>query len=273
MTRSYSLSFLTVADLGPADAMRVAVETGYDRVGLRLLPAAASGEGPYPILTDPSVLKEARAALADTGIRVGDVEIVRLKPQTKLDEFIPFLDCAANLGAANILVAGDDGDHARMTQTFAAFADLAERYGMTADLEFMPWTEVRNAVEANAIVQAAAHPAGGVLADALHWSRTGGKAEDLTAIPRASIHYFQLCDGPADYDASDEGLISIARGGRLMPGDGGIDLVSFLRALPDDVPISVEIASSELTKRMPARERAALALRKAKKVVELSVSE
>lgn len=273
MKRTYSLSFLTVPDLEPADAIRVAAETGYERVGLRLLPAAASGEGLYPILTDPSVLKEAQAALADTGMRVGDVEIVRLKPQTKVDDFIPFLDCAAALGAANILVAGDDGDHARLTQTFAAFAELAGRYAMTADLEFMPWTGVRNAGEANAIVQAAAHPAGGVLADALHWDRSGGKAEDLTAIPRASIHYFQLCDGLADYDTSDEGLISIARGGRLMPGDGGIDLVSFLRALPDDVPISVEIASLERTRQMPANERAALALQKAMEVVELSMAE
>jgi hypothetical protein len=69
MKRTYSLSFLTVPDLEPADAIRVAAETGYERVGLRLLPAAASGEGLYPILTDPSVLKEAQAALADTGMR------------------------------------------------------------------------------------------------------------------------------------------------------------------------------------------------------------
>jgi Sugar phosphate isomerases/epimerases len=273
MTRSYGLAFLTVADLGPAEAIRVAARTGYDQVGLRLLPAAASGEGPYPILSDPNVLAEAQSALAETGIKVGDVEIVRLKPQTRVDEFIPFLDCAAALGAANILVAGDDSDHARLTQTFAAFAELAGRFGMTADLEFMPWTGVRNAAEAKAIVQAAAQPAGGVLADALHWDRTGGNIADLAAIPRETIHYFQLCDGPADYDPSDAGLISVARGGRLMPGDGGIDLIAFLRALPGDVPISVEIASTELTRQMPAEERAARALLEARRIVELSRTE
>jgi sugar phosphate isomerase/epimerase len=267
MTRSYSLSFLTVADLAPADAIRVAARAGYDKVGLRLLPAATSGEAPYPILSDPKVLADAQAAIAETGIGISDVEIVRLNPHTRVDEFLPFLDCAAALGASKILVAGDDADHARLTQTFGKFAELAGRYGMTADLEFMPWTGVRNAVQANAIVQAAAEPAGGVLPDALHWDRTGGRVEDLTAIPREKIHYIQLCDGPVAYDQSDAGLISIARGGRLMPGDGGIDLVAFLKALPNDVPISVEIASLELMQQMPADERARKALRKAKAVV------
>lgn len=273
MTRSYALSFLTVADLAPADAIRVAASAGYDKVGLRLLPAAARGEGPYPILSDPKVLSDARTAIAETGIGVGDVEIVRLKPQTEVEEFIPFLECAAALGAARVLVAGDDTDHVRLTQTFAAFAQLAGRYNMTADLEFMPWTGVRTAGEANAIVQAAAQPAGGVLADALHWDRTGGRVEDLTSIPHESIHYIQLCDGPADYDRSDTGLITIARGGRLMPGDGGIDLVAFLRALPNHVPISVEIASLQLYEQMPADKRAREALDKTKKIVALSKTE
>lgn len=268
MSRDYALAFLTVPDLAPAEAIRTAAETGYASVGLRLLPAAAGGEGPYPILTDRAVLAEARAGLADTGIRVGDVEIVRLKPATDPQEFIPFLDCAAALGAANILVAGDDPEPARLTQTFGAFAALAARYGLTADLEFMPWTGVRDAAAALAIVEGAGQPNGGVLADALHWDRTGGRAEDLTRIPRHRIHYFQLCDAPAEYDPDDAGLIAIARGGRLLPGEGGIDLKTFVRALPDDVPVSVEIASAELTQRFPPRERAARALAAAKAVVD-----
>ncbi|TFE94794.1 hypothetical protein B5M44_23090, partial [Shinella sumterensis] len=130
MERQYALAFLTIPDVAPAEAIRIAAETGYSSVGLRLLPAAASGEAAYPVLTDKAVLAEARAALADTGMRVGDVEIVRLKPETKATDFIPFLDCAAALGAANILVAGDDTDHARLAQTFASFAELAAGYGM-----------------------------------------------------------------------------------------------------------------------------------------------
>ncbi|MCX8998224.1 sugar phosphate isomerase/epimerase [Rhizobiaceae bacterium BDR2-2] len=267
MSRTYALAFLTVPDLQPVEAIRIAAETGYDSVGLRLLPAAATGEEPYPILTDPTVLAEARAALADTGMRVGDVEIVRLKPETRAGDFIPFLECAATLGASNILVAGDDPEPARLSQTFGAFALLASRYGLTADLEFMPWTGVRDAATALAVVEGAGQPNGGVLVDALHWHRTGGRIDDLALIPPGRIHYVQLCDAPADFDPSDEGLIAIARGGRLMPGDGGIDLAAFVHALPDDVPVSVEVASAALTRRLTPRERATQALATAKAVI------
>lgn len=267
MTRQFSLAFLTVADLPAPEAIRVAAETGYAAVGLRLLPAAASGEAPYPVFTDKAVLAEAQSALAETGIRVGDVEIIRLKPDTRVEDFRPFLECAAALGAANILVAGDDTDHGRLTQTFGAFAELATGYGMTSDLEFMPWTGVRNAREATAIVEAAGQSGGGVLADALHWDRTGASTEDLESIPRERIHYFQICDAPAEYDPADAGLIAIARGGRLLPGKGGIDLAAFVRALPDDVPVSVEIASADLMRRLTPRERAIGALAAAKGII------
>ena len=260
MSRHFALAFLTVPDLAPAEAIRIAAETGYDSVGLRLLPAAASGEGPYPILTDPAVLREAQSALSDTGIRVGDVEIVRLKAETKIEEFLPFLECAAALGAAHILVAGDDRDPERLTQTFAGFAELAGRYGLTADLEFMPWTGVRDAEAALAIVEKAGQANGGVLADALHWDRTSGKIDDLARISTERIHYFQICDAPKDFIDTDSELIRVARGGRLLPGQGGIDLRAFCEALPANVPISVEIASKEFNARLTPRERAAQAL-------------
>lgn len=267
MERQYALAFLTIPDVAPAEAIRIAAETGYSSVGLRLLPAAASGEAPYPVLTDKAVLAEARAALADTGMRVGDVEIVRLKPETKATDFTPFLDCAAALGAANILVAGDDTDHARLVQTFASFAELAAGYGMTADLEFMPWTGVRNAAEAVAIVKTAGQANGGVLADALHWDRTGRRVEDLALIPPETIHYFQLCDAAAEYDPSDAGLIEIARGGRLLPGQGGIDLQAFIKALPKTVPVSIEIANTGFNSSLSPRARAVQALAAGKAVI------
>ena len=70
--------------------MKVAAETGYDLVGLRLLPAAASGEADYPIMTDDRLLAEAAAAVRDSGIGVADVEIVRLKAETDVAGFAGF---------------------------------------------------------------------------------------------------------------------------------------------------------------------------------------
>ena len=264
----YSLAFLTVFDLGPVEAVRVAARTGYDLVGLRLLPAAASGEADYPIMTDDRLLAETAAAIRDTGVGVADVEIVRLKPETDVAAFAPFFARAERLGARNVLVAGDDPEEARLTERFAALARLAAGHGLTVDLEFMPWTRVPNLAAARRIVETAGEANGGVLIDALHYDRSDTTLDEIAAMPRQRINYVQFCDGPADYDPSDAGLIEIARRARLMPGEGGIDLAGLARAIPPDAVISIEIPNHALARRLAPEERAALALRTTRAVVE-----
>jgi sugar phosphate isomerase/epimerase len=273
MPHRYSLAFLTVFDLGPVEAVRVAAATGYDLVGLRLLPAAASGEPDYPIMTDDRLLAETAAAVRDLGVGVADVEIARLKPETEVAAFAPFLARAGRLGARNVLVAGDDPEEARLTERFAALARLAAGHGLTVDLEFMPWTRVPNLATARRIVEAAGEANGGVLVDALHYDRSETTLAEVAALPRQRVNYVQFCDGPADYDPSDAGLIEVARRARLMPGEGGIDLAGLARAIPADAVISVEIPNEALAKRLGPTERAALALRTTREVVEAAAAE
>jgi hypothetical protein len=40
-----------------------------------------------------------------------------------------------------------------------------------------------------------------------------------------------------------------------MPGDGGLDLASILRAVPDDLPIGLEVPMESLARTVPALER------------------
>ncbi|MDO5631232.1 MAG: TIM barrel protein [Paracoccus sp. (in: a-proteobacteria)] len=237
-----SLAFLTLPDTSPPRMIEAAARAGFAAVGLRLLPAAASDEGPYPLLTDNRLLAETRAALRDTRLIVADVEIIRLNQGFQIDATLPFLHRAAELGARHVLVAGDDRDEARLTDSFAAFCAAAAEFGMTADLEFMPWTAVPDLPAARRIVAAAQAPNAGLLIDALHYDRAGATPDQVRDLPRDWINYAQFCDGPADYDRSEEGLIAVARGGRLMPGAGGIDLTGLARAIPPGVMISVEVA-------------------------------
>jgi sugar phosphate isomerase/epimerase len=268
----YSLAFLTVFDLGPVETVRVAAESGYDLVGLRMLPAAPT-ERDYPLMTDDALLDEVSAAVRDTGIGVADVEIVRLKPDTDVRDFEPFFARAARLGARNVLVAGDDPEEGRLTESFGALARLARGHALTVDLEFMPWTKVPSLGLARRIVEAAGEPNGGVLIDALHLDRAGSTLDEVRALPRGRMNYVQFCDGPADYDPSDAGLIDVARRARLMPGEGGIDLAGLARAIPGDAVISIEIPNHMLAERMGARERAALALERTQSVVETALAE
>ncbi len=103
-------------------------------------------------------------------------------------------------------------------------AQAAAPFGLSADLEFMPWTKVPDARTALRVVLGAAQPNGGVLVDALHVARSATSLADLAAIPRERLHYAQICDAPAEVPSTVEGLIHAARCERLLPGDGGIDL-------------------------------------------------
>ncbi len=253
-----SLAFLTVSELGPVEAIRVAAETGYSKVGLRILPAAPT-EGEYALLTDDALLAEARRALDETGIEVADVEIVRLKAENDWDLFDRFCDRAAALGGKHVLVAGDDPEHARLAESLGRFAALCDTRGLTADLEFMPWTKVPNLSSARAVVEASGSATAGILIDALHLDRSETELSEILALPRERIHYVQFCDGAKPYDPSDEGLIRIARGERLFPGMGGIDLVGLTHVIPADVTISIESPHLGWAKRIDARGRAAMA--------------
>ena len=266
--RQYSLSFLTVADVAPVEAVKIAAECGYAKVGLRLLPAAPK-EADYPILTDANVVSETVTALKDTGVQVADVEIIRLTPDFNGQNYLKFLEVAQRLDAKHILVAGNDPEQNRLIENFAQFCELSKQYGLSCDLEFMPWTEVKNLKQANFIVEQSAQSNAAVLIDSLHFDRSDSTIEQVKALPKSRMNYVQLCDGLADYDPSDEGLIKIARSNRLVPGQGGIDLVALIAALPNDLTLAAEVPNLELAK-LPALERARINLEAIKKLVALA---
>jgi sugar phosphate isomerase/epimerase len=58
-----------------------------------------------------------------------------------------------------------------------------------------------------------------------------------------------------------------ARYERLVPGQGGLALQAFLQALPDGIPLGLEVPMRRLSQTVSAVDRAARALRAAKEVV------
>ena len=75
---------------------------------------------------------------------------------------------------------------------------------------------------------------------------------------RSRLHYWQICDAPAERPATMEAMIHAAREERMFPGEGGIDLVSLAKAMPADITISIEVPTATLAKTVDAeRARAA----------------
>lgn len=258
MAYRFSLAFLTTAELPIVENIKVAAEAGYDHVGLRLLPAAA--DGPYPLLTDTLLLKEVKAAMADTGISVADIEIVRLGENFQLENHKQFLEKGAELGAKNILVAGDDNNIERMIQNYGKFCELALQYNMTADLEFMPWTAIPDLATALKIAQATNFNNVGILVDAIHLERSTSTFEEVAALNNKYINYAQICDVANIKNPTNEQMIFAAREARLNPGEGDIDFTKLISALPKDIVLSIEVPNLQRAKTVPALQRAKDAL-------------
>jgi sugar phosphate isomerase/epimerase len=219
----------------------VAAQVGYQFLGVRLLPAAPGGMA-FPLMDDPGMLRETLARIEATGVGIFDLEIVRLNETFDARGLLPFFEVGAKLGARAVLVGCDDRDSARLAHSFAALCEAARPFGLTADIEFMPWTAVKKLGSAMELVEAAGRPANaGLLIDALHFARSASTLDDVRRVPREWLHYAQMCDAPAAIPATDDGLIHTARCERLLPGEGGIDLTSLFTALPADLPVSVEI--------------------------------
>ncbi len=243
-----SLAALTVLMCTPEDMVSCAAEAGYAMVGLRLIPATTD-EPSYPDLNgDTPRVREVARRLAETGVRALDIEIFRLKPDTDIHMYRSALETGARLGAANVLVAGNDSDRARLVDRFAALCDLGAPLGLAMNLEPMPWTDVRTFADALQVVEACGRPNAAVLVDAIHFDRAGDAPAALATAPPGRLRYLQLCDAPAERPRDMAVVLAQARTARLMPGDGGLDLAALLRAAPPGLPISLEVP-------MPARMR------------------
>jgi len=259
MTRPISLAALTVLELSPPDMVSCAAEAGFSHVGIRLIPATPT-EPQYDLVGDTPLVREIARRLADTGVVVLDVEIFRLKPDTQTADYEAAIATAARLGAKYLLVAGNDPDEARLIDRFGAFCDLAARYGLGASLEFMPWTDAKNLTQGARIVEAADRDNGGVLIDPFHLSRSRSRIEDIALVPASRLHFMQFCDVPAALPPTMDDILAEARAERLFPGEGGVDLVGLLRAVPRNLPLSVEVPTHTLARTMQAADRARKAL-------------
>lgn len=260
MLPAFSLAYLTASSLTPPQAIDLAAELGYQSVGLRLYPAAPGGAA-QRLHKDPHMLAETVARVKDTGVGVFDLEIVRIGAVFDAGEYLSFFEVGATLGAKAVLVAGDDIDEARLAVNYAKLCEFCRPFGLTADLEFMPWTAVPNAASAVRVLNAAGNPANaGVLVDALHFGRSATTLDDIKALPREWLHYAQICDAPAVTGSSDDELIVTARRERLLPGEGVIDLRGLFDQLPRELPVSIEIPGESRVATMGVRAWAKQAL-------------
>jgi sugar phosphate isomerase/epimerase len=179
---SLGIAHFTVIDVEPLALVDLAYRTGFQAIGLRLHPAFP-GAPFYVIPVGSLLMRTMKAKLADTGLKVYDVEFVVLDEKLQIESLATILESAAELGAKRLSVCGDIADHEKMVSQFVEICQLAAKFDMGVDIETMVWRKVSSLEIAASVVHDAAQKNGGILVDALHLSRSGGTPESLRALP------------------------------------------------------------------------------------------
>ena len=250
--RKLSLASGVLPEFGAVDVVEAGAAAGFDAVGLWIDPTDWAARD----------TREARAAIARTGIPVLDVEVIWIKPGVPLDAHRKVMDVGAELGAANVLCVSSEPDPAVTAGQLAALCRHAEGSGMRVALEFGIFTEVRDLSQALAILDIVGHPLRAVLVDPIHVDRSRTPIEQIAAIDPALVPYAQFCDAcaerpdPADFDAVITDAIDL----REQCGEGALPLEAILSALPAQVPLSIELRSAALRASFPEPTRRARAV-------------
>ncbi len=225
------------------DRIEAAGAAGFDGIGLFA--------GQYRQLeADGLAAGEVHELLARAGVRIAEVEVLSgwgaHSPSPDYQEFESVVwGMVDEFRVPYVQAIGPfEGTRADAVPRFAALCDRAAEHGATVGLEFLPFTNIVDAADALAIVEAAGRPNGGVCVDIWHHARGADDLDLIRRIPPELIVGVQMSDGPptpmlADY--KDDCLRH-----RVPPGDGTFDVDAFVGTLLDlgvDVPWDLEVCN------------------------------
>ena len=226
---------------------------GFDGVSLRLGDYARARRAG---LSDADL----RACLDGEGIAVAEIEalaawrpgIVPARPGHGIAEV---LDVAGAVGARSVSVVEGAGaplpvDDA--AEWFSTLCDRAAAGGLLVHIEPWPGSGLDLATAA-AVVAAAHRPNGGLLIDTWHLARTDGGEASLQSIPGARITGLQMSDSPPVVRPESD-YLEAALTRRLVPGEGALDLIGFVRRLAARgcrAPLGAEVWSTALASEPP----------------------
>ncbi len=209
------------------------------------------------LLTHDGTPAEVRRIAEDLGLAISlfqpfrDFEAMPEPQRTRnLDRAERKFDLMAALGTdlvlacSNVQPAALD-DPARAAADLHEMAERAARRGLRVGYEALAWgRHVRRWRDAWAIVQAADHPALGLIVDSFHTLSLGDDFAGIADLPGERIFFTQLADAPL----MTGDVLNWSRHFRNFPFQGALDVTGFLRAVLASGyagPLSLEIFNDE----------------------------
>lgn len=241
MSNRLGLDFISTLAMPPVAHVELAATLGCGGVSLALAPFTANPHG-YPtwsLRDDAALRRDLKAALAANVIELRMGEGFLIRPGSDVADSAADLDLMAELGCQRVNILTIDGDVARSVDELGRFTVLAAARGLSVTLEYMAGMAVGNLNDAVAAIHAVNSPHISLMVDALHLDRGGNTPADVARLDPALIGYVQICDAlhqPVDASYGED-----ARHNRLELGSGELPLAALIAAVPDDVPVSLEI--------------------------------
>jgi sugar phosphate isomerase/epimerase len=269
MENKFSLAQLTIIGCPPPEMAHIASRAGYDFVGYRPIPLGIPGEIAF-LPEDKALLRQTKAALKDTGVKVHDIELARILADISPKDYVPAMEVGAELGARHLISSAwttDRTDRNFIVERYAEICDLAKPFGLTVSLEFPSFSRLTNLQEAADIVGAANRDNCGILIDTLYFHLSQIGLDELEALPREWVHFLHIADSPLEIPTTREGLVHIARDARLYLGEGCIDFAAIFQRLPQ-VPYSIELPNLKRVEELGQEEHARRCLESAKRYLE-----
>src|SRR5215207_4027093 len=211
------------------------VKAGYDGIGLRMYasPGVNYESVTQPLAGNPTLMREVKRALEDSGLILYDILSYYIRPNFDLDKMLPSLEFGADLGFPYALAIADDPDWNRQRDNFSSFCDAVGRLGLTVAIEA---PVVQNAVSTLPLAARLIEESGKTNAvfclDPFHFWRAGHDPSLLREYEPRLFPYTQFDDG-VDTDGPPPR-------GRREPGKGSVPLAAILDILPQGLPLSIE---------------------------------
>ena len=227
---------------------------GYDVCGAMLL--TRGGEIPE-VVEKPELWDKVQKALDETGVMLhglGNCIIddpdnphpfgMGVSPDP--EKFRKVFEFAGKHGINGVQTSIWTENEDMALERFAKLCDVTADYGVTVTLEFVGWGVCDDIKKAQKVLKEVNRPNARITVDIMHLYYQNATPEDVKNCPPELIDCFHICDMPhAEFPTDKEALAKEGRSYRLFPGESGVDISDYIRAIPDTALVYPEIPNKE----------------------------